>query len=254
MEPRNNISAITVCVEYDDYLAVTLPRNRHYFDKYVVITSPFDNRTFKLATANGCTVHATDAFYQRNAWFNKGAALEEGLDVLGRNGWIWVLDADIVLPPNLQLPSNSDPTCLYVPARHVLRDPTAFSDGLDWTTLPVSTMPGEFAGYSQLFHASALTSKPWYTCNWNHAGGCDSDFEAKFPEDKRKRTPFNVLHLGPEGGVMPDSRVGCNWLGRVSPRIDNGQTLKDADIRRAQIETMVRNRRRYGTTKEKLPC
>src|ERR1700684_2367263 len=124
-----------VCVDYDDFLAVTLPVNQAHFDKIVVVTDMQDERTAAVASrfAN-VTLHRTDAFYAGGAAFNKGAALEEGFDILGRAGWICILDADILLPKIFDLPPLAG-GWLYGARRRMLERAETFSRELDWRTL-----------------------------------------------------------------------------------------------------------------------
>jgi glycosyltransferase involved in cell wall biosynthesis len=95
MEP---ITAVIVCVEYDDLLAITLPHNRPFFDQVIVVTTPEDVRTQAICVANNAKCLTTRVFYERGAAFNKGAALERGFDLAGREGWFAVMDADILIP------------------------------------------------------------------------------------------------------------------------------------------------------------
>jgi SAM-dependent methyltransferase len=245
------IKSLVVCVEYDDFLAVALPRNMRHFSRTLIVTSPADTRTQELAKRCGAECHVTDAFYRDGAAFNKGAAIEEAFDVLGRDGWICVWDADVVMPDSMDVPSMSR-NCLYVPIRRLLEHPKEFSDDLDWGNLASPTQPNEFDGYCQIFHASAIEDKPWYGVDWSHAGGGDSDFQSKFPEANRRRAPFEVLHLGTEGIKELGSRVGLNWRGRVTPRIDTGEVANDADKRKTAVCQMVRERERRGPAGEKL--
>lgn len=207
------MKSVVVCVEYDDLLRVTLSRNHKHFVETIVVTSPADVKTQALVREfPNVTACVTDAFYRNGNKFNKGAALEEGLEATGRKGWIVVWDADIVMPPKMPL-AGLTPNCLYNPRRHILDDPSEFSDTLDWNTVPVR--PDRwFPGYFQLFHSDdpALRLRPWYGSRWEHAGGCDSDFERKWVLASRKRLPFNVLHLGP---------CDTNWYGRTTERLDS---------------------------------
>lgn len=241
------MNSLVVCVEFDDFLAITLPRNRRHFARTLVVTSCSDTSTQHLAKDNGCECLATDVFYEGGAVFNKGAAVEKGLDVLGRDGWFCMWDADIVMPESIEFQASCD--SLYSPFRKTI-PPGLFRDDLDWALLTnMGPTPGEFPGFFQLFHSTAAGPRPWYSTSWTHAGGYDSDFQKKFGEEQLKRPPFVVLHLGPSvdiGHDMPD-RVGENWCGRVTRRIDTGEEVGGSGSRRLQRATIIANRRAVGT-------
>jgi hypothetical protein len=204
-----NVRAITVCVNYSDLLAATLPSILRHVRDLLIVTTPDDLQTIDLAIRASVRLLKTAAFYQNGDTFNKGRALEEGFDVLGRNGWILVLDADVMLPRRLKL-GQLEVGCLYSPYRRMLVQPGApIPPQSDWRHLLIGPedRTGEYAGYFQLFHASdpVLADKPWYPSHWPTAGGCDSDFWMKWPKAKRRRPRFEVLHLG---------EAFTNWRGR----------------------------------------
>jgi len=211
------MKAILVCVDYADILDVTLHRNSRFFDQILVVSTPRDTETAKVASRMkhvDVSLYNTTAFYQDGADFNKGLAIEEGFGVLGRSGWIAVIDADIVLNLDfLDLLSKhaTDPEKIYGPYRRMCINPKEWNGGYDWSRLP-RVNDREIAGYCQIFNASAaaLRSKPWYGTSWTHAGGCDSEFQSKWPPSDRVRLPFDVLHLGPHGR---------NWHGRVTETV-----------------------------------
>ncbi len=224
------MNAISVCVDYADILAITLPRNRHYFDEYVVVTSHNDESTVRLCAENNVICYQTDAFYRFGAMFNKGLAMEEGFNILGRRGWLCILDADIVLPDDAVF-SDAEIGKLYSPYRHLLAEPKQFRDGMDWSKLTVRH-ESEHAGYCTYFHAKDYhLTLPWYGIGWTHAGGCDSEFSSKWPIVDRYRPDWKVLHLGP---------TDVNWCGRVTDLED--QAL--AQERAAQMYQVMHTYRR----------
>ena len=232
------IKSIVVCVDYDDFLSITLPQNKKHFSRTLIVTSEKDKATQQLAKEHGCECLITGAFYCDGANFNKGLAMEEGFDALGRNGWICVWDADIIMPENIEV-SNRQNDCLYGPTRLILEDPATYNDKLDWSVLQSPTKPDQFSGYFQLFNGSFIPS-PWYNTNSDHAGCCDSDFvHYRFPPEKRKRLPFDVLHLGPEGIPELSTRMGWNWCGRVTPRIDGKEIVSDCEQKIKEIKRLV---------------
>lgn len=231
------VTAITICVDYGDYLAVTLPINRKHFDKVVVVTTPADSETIGVANRCDAWCLTTRAFHERGASFNKGAAIERGLEIAGREGWIVLLDADIVVPAEADLRGPwAVPGSLYTPRRLMRLDAAGVSgDPATWRSgRPAGNE--EFAGYFQMFHASdaALGPPPWYSTRWKHAGGSDSEFWKRWPIRRRVRPPFEVLHLGPDGE---------NWHGRASRRLD-GADPKDAAGRRLAMRAMLERRDR----------
>lgn len=205
---------ITTCVNRAQYLRHTLPTWRLHTDNILVVTTPNDNETCDVAFDNGAHFFCTESFYYDGVQkqyeydgtiFNKSRALEYGFDALGRDGWILILDADIVLPQSMSLIlSEMNPECLYSPWRriHSLFNPDKDNvpNEVDWTNFNIcgaDVKYDEYAGYFQLFHASAQTP-PWYNrTKYMTAGMCDTEFWGKWKKERRVRiTDFEVLHLG----------------------------------------------------------
>jgi hypothetical protein len=236
--------AILVCVDYSDYLAVTLPYNINHFSDVLVVTSERDVKTSELCRSfmeRGLPVDClqTDVFYADGADFNKFRAMEQGLDVMGRNGWICVMDADVLWPR--QAPLTFRFGTLTTPLRRMM-DP--FSGVVPpeerWVDFPVHRNVGEWAGYSQIFHADdpALGPAPWHQTDWRHAGGGDTFFQLKWPTEAKLRTGWEVLHLG---------QAGRNWCGRVTTLLD-GTRPAESDQRSASLQEYMRVRRERGNS------
>lgn len=227
-----------VAVDYTDLLKITLPHNRHHFGDVLVVTTPGGDAR-DVARENGAEVFETGAFYDDGAAFNKWKALELGLDWFGRHGWMVLIDADVLWPR--ELPAGWEPQFghLYTPRRRMYDIIGPLEAGIppeaDWTKWPLHRQEREFAGYSQIFHAEdeALGPPPWHEQNWRHAGGADSFFQQKWPEARKVRPPWEVLHLGP---------AGENWCGRVTPLL-SGETPAAAGHRADLLAHFRRGRR-----------
>lgn len=235
-----DLRAILVCVDYADFLEITLPYNLHHFSEVCVVTSKSDDDTIDIA-CNYChtvRLYRTDAFYENGAHFNKWKALEEGLDFMGRKGWICIMDADILWPRELCLTTlDWKIGNLYTPLCRIMEDLSQPIPNEDWWgKFPLRPNQAEFAGYSQIFHADDphLGDPPWHQLDWSHAGGADSFFQRKWPASHKIRPDFEALHLGPHG---------ANWHGRTTPFLD-GSTHPEANQRRVWQEEMYFSRRR----------
>ncbi len=101
-EAHLKLEAVTVCVNYSDFLAETLPANMLYFDRIVVVTSHADKATQALCERLSVPCVVTDVMYERGDKFNKGKAINMGLGHLNMDGWTLHLDSDIVLPHNFR--------------------------------------------------------------------------------------------------------------------------------------------------------
>jgi hypothetical protein len=202
------LRGVTVCVgpQYASILEITLARNLRHLVECVVVTSPEDEATKAVArSVPDVRVLETDAFTRHGAIFNKWLSSEEGLDLLGRDGWILVWDADCLLPETLPL-DRLRPDALHGARRRLLDDPALWHPGLDWSACPLSQDVGPI-GFFQLFRAddpAIRDRRPWYDVSFPHAGFGDAYFMTHWPSTNQVVLPVEVLHLGPKD---------TNWYG-----------------------------------------
>lgn len=208
------IRGITVSVgpHYAGLLRVTLPRNMRHLARCLVVTAPGDPAAEVARGVPGVEVFETDAFTRPDAdgvrpRFNKGLAIEEGLDRLGREGWILSWDADILFPGEMDL-GDPDPGLLYGARRRMLADPSAWHEGVRALDCPPPDPPDDGPiGFFQLFHAGSIRlrgQRPWFDVSFAHAGGGDAHFMFLWPRAEWRVLPIDVLHLGEKD---------CNWFG-----------------------------------------
>lgn len=93
------IEAVTVCVNYSDFLAHTLPHNKQYFNHMVVVTTPEDTATQAICQHYDVECLVTTEMTQNGDPFNKAKGINVGLKYLSKRDWVVHLDADIYLPP-----------------------------------------------------------------------------------------------------------------------------------------------------------
>lgn len=238
-----NIKGITVSVNYDDLLEITLVRNARHLTEIVVVTTEEDKRTQAVvASVPNARCFITDAFTRYGARFNKSLALEEGFDFIGREGWILIFDADTLFPESMPLP-KLEVGKLYTPTRILLEDPTQWTEDYNWNKAKLSN-DRHFPGYYQLFHANdpAINTLPWYDVTFAHAGGGDGYFQSRWHPTNKIRPTFQVLHLGPRDQ---------NWHGRVSPRVD-GAPIEQSEENRKAMEQFLKYKG-WNFKKEVIP-
>jgi len=201
-----SLRGITVSVNYAPLLSLTLASNMRHMAECLVITTPQDVATKDLARqVPGVRVFETDAFTRHGAAFNKGLAIEEGFDVLGREGCILIWDADILMPASLPLDSCRSGT-LHGARRRIVADPASWTPDTPWRAYPYSADGGPI-GFFQLFHAedpAIFAKRPWYCVNYPHAGGGDAMFLEHWPNNRRRVLPLDCLHFG---------KTDQNWFG-----------------------------------------
>lgn len=213
-----------VCVNYSDFLKITLPYNKHNFDKIHVITTTNDVDTQRICKKYDVNVVITDKLYENGDSFNKGKAINDGIKSLKYQDWILITDADMIMPTNLRpkLESmNLNINCAYGTGRMICRDKIQWNDYLrnknvsnNWKKQTRRINIG--VGFFQLvnFNSETLCEKDgnWYSTKWGHCGRSDRRFWRLFPTENRKSIKDIItIHLG-------DDNMGANWEGRTTPK------------------------------------
>ncbi len=238
------IEAVITCVNYSDFLAETLPHNRNLFDRTIVVTAPEDEETRKICEYWNVQCILTDVFETRWNKFNKGKAINVGLNALTRVDWLVHMDADIALPPSargLIETANLDSTAIYGIDRHMVPNAAAWRNFLaepklqqeGWSDygdcgkfihphpkFPIGTRVAHPSGYVpigffQMWHASKIG--PGYPEEHTDAGRGDMLFALRWPRAKRHMIPEVIgYHLESEPALM-----GANWSGRKTKRFSS---------------------------------
>lgn len=213
------MDSITICVNYSDFLEITLPRNLRFFDRCVIVTDTKDVKTAEVCSqypnANVQCVK-TDLFYSNNAPFCKGKGLNYGIQCLKPQGWVAIWDADILIDNRfsdylLEI-DQWDKQSIHGPLYkfHVQKNETG--SNLHWGGKAC-------AGFLQVFHQSAFKGHP------EKSQDCSEDdiqFSQTFKSVKYLDT--KCFHLGP---TSDDGKPNVNWQGRKSPPFK--MTAEDAD-------------------------
>ena len=228
---RMHIDTAIPCVGYDDFLALTLPRNLAVLDSVTVVTDPQDVATAALATKLGAEVFPTEA-WRRGGPLNKAAALNDWISratTYDPEQWLLVMDADIMLfhPLAKEIP-HVDARGLYSLRRRLCESPGLFNDflagGIEFSEFPLDLAPvgngkawesvptaktAALAGYLHLWCPMRAAGRLRYPTTGT-AEAYDLGFALSFPEELRNELSCGeVLHLGP---------TQTNWSGRRSPR------------------------------------
>lgn len=239
------IEAVTCCVNYCDFLQEVEPFVRPLVDRWLIVTTPQDDATRDLCRRRGMECLVTDDFHREGAKFDKAMGIDRGLQQLSYDGWVLVMDADIVIPPHFResvVDAHLDPECIYGcdrfevvgwdrwqalkgsgffdkysrNAHHNVCFPAGFDVGARWADTVQGYVP---IGFFQLFSAKAsvwrgIRHKRYPT--YGHSDAARTDVQHGLQWDRRKRVLLPevvVAHLQSE-----KSQVGANWGGRTTPR------------------------------------
>lgn len=204
------MKAVIVSAGYGDFLSWTLPANRRFFDTVVVVTTPDDELTIDVAKSCNAECVTTNVFTENGAQFAKFDGTELGLDLVGRSGWITIMDADIVMPSDWSWSFLLEGR-IHSPFRRMYQRCPPPPESEWWMVPRNSDMPNyHFLGYMQTFHADdkMLGPVPWHGVGHKTAARGDMVLMEKWPREMRVRPPYDVLHLG---------AARRNWNGRVTP-------------------------------------
>ncbi len=208
--PRRKVQALTVSVNYADFLECIAPNRRH-FESWLVVTDEKDTRTVEVCRRHGMDVLFSKRLYEEGAAFHKAAALNEGLAALDQDAWVAVMDSDILLPHDFRERLEAqelDASGLYgLAGRRVCptlaefralaaREPWA--DNLIYTTFVI--------GYFNLFHLGQERNR-YPDHGSDDASTYDVLFSEAFPPAQRHYLPMVCLHAGD---------ASKNWRGRTT--------------------------------------
>ncbi len=235
------IEAVTVCVNYADFLAHTMPFNKYVFDKLVVVTSPEDK-----ATARVCEFYHIECIKTNilSEGMNKGRAINVGLNKLSRTDYICHFDSDILFPPRaryfLEIAKLRKDT-LYSVLRQMCPSYEAFAE---WMAQPAVEAECDIYLHNKAFpigtQIGKLSKHPndpcdlgWTACGyvqiWNESDGnhrmypeehntfarSDLQHSYKWPRECRALIPeFSVIHLQTDDVC----KMGQNWQNRQTKR------------------------------------
>jgi hypothetical protein len=241
------LEAVIVCKDYSDFLEHTLPTNVEHFDRLVVVTHPDDKKTQHLCTKFGVDFVDTMEMHDSGDKFNKGRAINLGLSHLRHEGWLFHLDADVLLPHKFrQMIAHQvlDPLCIYGADRLNVANYEHWMEHRH-KTVPqhqyryMVTPPKEFPiasrllhqeygycpiGYFQMWHSTAHRKYPIVS------GSAEQDdvlFAVQWPRHRRVLLPqFFVYHLESE-----QAKMGANWQGRTTKPFGPSTDLEEESHR-----------------------
>jgi GT2 family glycosyltransferase len=196
--------AISVCINYSDYLAQTLPNNRPLFSKYYIITERSDTETIKLAREYDCVLLFSDQKNANGASFNKSGMIHAAQHFVHKrhtSDWIVILDADIFLPSDIWKNINVtslNKNGLYGISRKTY---TTYSDYIDERVSSEDKCETGVIGYFQLYWNKSKYYTPWSM----NCSKCDITFMQLF-RHVRAFTTIYCFHFGEKN---------INWNGRI---------------------------------------
>ncbi len=223
------IEVIVTCVNYADFLTVTLPYNRIHFDALRVVTAPEDRATQEVCRFHHVQCIVTDEFGSHWGKFRKGFGINAGIAASSKSDWLVQLDADVLLPGGFRHVidvADLDKSFIYGIDRLCAR---TFEDWQRFIQAPVSQKQGDAFVHPRAFDIGHRLCIPdWMPIGffqmWNPsvsgvatyptsdvgADHTDVVFASNWPRRSRALIPeLYAYHLESE-----NLGHGANWSGR----------------------------------------
>jgi hypothetical protein len=188
-----NIDAITVSIDYSDYLE-QIVTNRDKFSRWLIVTHQSDSKTIELCKKYDLEYICSKEIYADGACFAKSRAINEGILHLNPQDWLCVIDSDSLLPNDFNCVVEqhvSDKNTIYGCKRYNDSRFLYFED---------YCRP---AGFFQLWHTSKCCD--YYVGDMTNAEG-DIQHSNRF--EVCEILPINIKDLQIEGDWK------ANWFGR----------------------------------------
>ena len=210
-----HLTGICVCVNYDDFLSITLPLNIKHFDRFIVITSENDTKTSHLVENlqienKRIELIKTDIFYVGGSRFNKGASIRHAQKKIINDNvkWVCIVDADIVLPDifrDICIKKCNNINSLYGAQRINYDSYDNYFHNKPSDEPPNINEIG--VGFLQIYYQNQRNPR-FYSPIYKTASSCDTDFKSKWGKSITDIGVY-VKHLG-------ESR--SNWNGRITKK------------------------------------
>lgn len=231
-----NLEAVTVCVNYADFLAAVAPHNIPILNRWVIVTTDDDPATREVCRRFGLECLTTNE-HKRDGEFSKGRLVERGLQHLSADGWRIHMDADIVLPfqtRRLLEIAHLDEKKIYGADRVMIQSwaqwmrfknsgwltlanhcavnfPAGIQVGTRWADTSSGYCP---IGFFQLWHSDVDLWRGVRARRYPvaHNDACRTDTQHSLQWDRRQRellAELIVVHLESE-----PAKLGANWRGR----------------------------------------
>jgi GR25 family glycosyltransferase involved in LPS biosynthesis len=206
---RNKIDVIITSVNYNDFLILSLENNTKYFENITVVTSNDDKICQDICESFGVKCITTDVFYEDGFKFNKGKAINVGIESIINPEFILLLDADIIVTNKIEL-TNLESDTLYTSDRWICYNHFQYERWRKGET-QVNNLPkyerDNGYGFFQLFNFNNSIGINRYNDELENSSHPDLKFSSHFP--KKQTIDVDIIHLG---------YVKKNWDGRKSEK------------------------------------
>ena len=244
---KNKIDVIIISVNYNDFLILSLENNTKHFENITVVTSISDVMCQDICKTFGVKCITTDVFYEDGFKFNKGKAINVGIESIINPQFILLLDADIVVTNKFEL-TNLENDTLYTSGRWICYNYFQYERWEKGET-PVNNLPkyerDNSYGFFQLFNFNNTLGINWYPSELENSSHPDLKFSSLF--SKKQTIDVDIIHLGD---------VKKNWDGRKTEKFITDEVFyelkysnENLDFKDLNIHELETSLSRFGKFK-----